>query len=91
MKGRLLGIRDIFTPLVAEVAVSLSAACDPGVQRNAQVRAASPAAACSARPLASRRAACIRPPGAQTAPAAMRPARFPRHPDAQPSGPRWVT
>ncbi|KAG2428876.1 hypothetical protein HYH02_014199 [Chlamydomonas schloesseri] len=36
MKGRLLGIRDIFTPAVAEVAVGLSSACDPAVARNAQ-------------------------------------------------------
>ncbi|PNW79843.1 hypothetical protein CHLRE_08g368900v5 [Chlamydomonas reinhardtii] len=36
MKGRLLGIREVFTPAVAEVAVALSAACDPAVQRNAQ-------------------------------------------------------
>ncbi|KAG2482127.1 hypothetical protein HYH03_018913 [Edaphochlamys debaryana] len=36
MKGRLLGIREVFTPSVAEVAVALSPACDPGVGANAQ-------------------------------------------------------
>ncbi|GIL79387.1 hypothetical protein Vretimale_16555 [Volvox reticuliferus] len=36
MKGRLLGIRDIFTPAVAEVAVRLSGPCDPAVQQNAR-------------------------------------------------------
>lgn len=32
MKGRLLGIRDQFTSQVAEVAINLSAACDPQVR-----------------------------------------------------------
>ncbi len=32
MKGRLLGIRDIFTPQVAQVAVELSGGCDPQVR-----------------------------------------------------------
>ncbi|GLC40229.1 hypothetical protein PLESTF_000911100 [Pleodorina starrii] len=36
MKGRLLGIRDVFTPSVAAVAVGLSGPCDPAVERNAQ-------------------------------------------------------
>lgn len=36
MKGRLLGIRDIFTPAVAAVAVELSPGCDAAVERNAQ-------------------------------------------------------
>ncbi|GAX83651.1 hypothetical protein CEUSTIGMA_g11076.t1 [Chlamydomonas eustigma] len=36
MKGRLLGIRTQFTSKVAEVAVSLSAACDPQVAAQAQ-------------------------------------------------------
>jgi len=36
MKGRLLGIKEIFTPKVAAVAVSLSGACDPQVAANAQ-------------------------------------------------------
>ncbi len=35
MQGRLLGIKQTFTPAVAEVAISLSAACDPQVQANA--------------------------------------------------------
>ncbi|KAL6762541.1 tRNA synthetases class II (A)-domain-containing protein [Haematococcus lacustris] len=35
MKGRLLGIRDVFTPQVAEVAVSLSGPCDPQLATNA--------------------------------------------------------
>jgi hypothetical protein len=34
-QGRLLGIKDVFTPQVAQVAVSLSAACDPQVAKNA--------------------------------------------------------
>jgi hypothetical protein len=34
-QGRLLGIRDIFTPAVAEVAVGLSGACDTAVAANA--------------------------------------------------------
>ncbi|KAJ9522153.1 hypothetical protein QJQ45_005132 [Haematococcus lacustris] len=33
--GRLLGIRDVFTPQVAEVAVSLSGPCDPQLATNA--------------------------------------------------------
>ncbi|KAJ9522486.1 hypothetical protein QJQ45_008228 [Haematococcus lacustris] len=33
--GRLLGIRDVFTPQVAEVAVSLSGPCDPQLAANA--------------------------------------------------------
>ncbi|EFJ50164.1 hypothetical protein VOLCADRAFT_89008 [Volvox carteri f. nagariensis] len=36
MKGRLLGIREVFTPAVAAVAVGLSGPCDPAVQKNAQ-------------------------------------------------------
>lgn len=32
MKGRLLGIKDAFTPAVAEVAVALSGPCDPQVR-----------------------------------------------------------
>lgn len=36
LQGRLLGIRDVFTPAVAAVAVGLSAACDPAVAANAQ-------------------------------------------------------
>lgn len=36
MKGRLLGIRDLFTPAVAAVAVELSGPCDPAVAKNAQ-------------------------------------------------------
>ncbi|MEW5317397.1 MAG: hypothetical protein WDW38_008695 [Sanguina aurantia] len=36
MKGRLLGIKDVFTPAIAEVAVALSGACDPQVAKNAQ-------------------------------------------------------
>uniref|UniRef100_A0A7S0R1E0 Alanine--tRNA ligase n=1 Tax=Chlamydomonas leiostraca TaxID=1034604 RepID=A0A7S0R1E0_9CHLO len=35
MKGRLLGITDLFTPAVAAVAVGLSGACDPSVAANA--------------------------------------------------------
>jgi len=35
MKGRLLGIREVFTPGVAEVVVSLSGPCDPAVAKNA--------------------------------------------------------
>lgn len=35
MKGRLLGIKEPFTPSVAAVAVELSAACDPAVATNA--------------------------------------------------------
>ncbi|GFR49666.1 hypothetical protein Agub_g11812, partial [Astrephomene gubernaculifera] len=35
MKGRLLGIRGVFTPRVAEVAVALSGPCDPRVAENA--------------------------------------------------------
>jgi alanyl-tRNA synthetase len=36
MKGRLLGIREMFTPKVAQVAVSLSGPCDPQLALNAQ-------------------------------------------------------
>ncbi len=36
VQGRLLGIKDTFTPTVASVAVSLSSACDPAVSANAQ-------------------------------------------------------
>lgn len=35
-QGRLLGIKDVFTPAIAEVAVALSGACDPQVAKNAQ-------------------------------------------------------
>ncbi|KAF5841375.1 tRNA synthetases class II (A)-domain-containing protein [Dunaliella salina] len=35
MKGRLLGIKGIFTPTVAEVAIALSGPCDPNVAANA--------------------------------------------------------
>lgn len=31
-----MGIKDVFTPAIAEVAVALSGACDPQVAKNAQ-------------------------------------------------------
>ena len=36
MKGRLLGIKEVFTSKVAQVAVSLSGPCDPQLAVNAQ-------------------------------------------------------
>jgi alanyl-tRNA synthetase len=33
-QGRLLGIKETFTPAVAQVAISLSGACDPAVAAN---------------------------------------------------------
>mmetsp|Transcript_21035 Transcript_21035/g.58374 ORF Transcript_21035/g.58374 Transcript_21035/m.58374 type:complete len:804 (+) Transcript_21035:329-2740(+) len=35
MKGRIIGIKEVFTPTLAEVVVSLSQACDPLVEKNA--------------------------------------------------------